>query len=154
MRTAVTAMESYYVDHNSYPRSFPNVNNGTRGGFHSIMGLSTPVAYIITTELMDPFNPLRAENPYGSARHTVTYINIQVYRKWRGDPAISNPRYGIFCYGPDRVKGPDATADSSWNTSEYGRDAPAPHQNDHYFKAWQYDSTNGTKSKGDIITWG
>lgn len=154
MRTAATALESYAVDWGSYPLTYPNVNRGTRGGFIQIMGLSTPVAYIGSCEIMDPFNFTRGENPAGSNRWTVTYINIRFYEIEYDRDDAGQANWGIYCYGPDRIKGPHPDDGGNWNTSWYGRIPPDPHEDDKYFVAWKYDATNGTMSAGDIHRWG
>ena len=152
MRTAATALEAYAVDWGSHPWTYPNVNGGTRGGFIQVMGLSTPVAYLTSCEIMDPFNFTRGKNSDNSNRWTVTYINIPVYGQEK-NKVINGHSWHLNCYGPDRLKGPNPDG-SAWPTSGYGKPPPDPHQEDRDFDAWKYDSTNGTISAGDIHRWG
>ncbi len=156
MRSAATAIESYAVDYNKYPYTPPDVNGGTRGGFETLTNLSTPVAYMTSAVVLDPFNMQRGLDGHNTMRYNVTYINIQFYsrRRTNSDTIPRDiPPWGLFCYGPDREKGPNPLG-GGWATSRYGRIPPAPHQNDYFFTLWKYDSTNGTKSNGDIFYWG
>ena len=110
-----------------------------------------------TSEVLDPFNTQRGPNQYNDFRYNVTYINIQYYPlKYSGSNVVKkdNPHWVTFSYGPDRVKGPNPINGDQWPTNRYARIPPAPHEDDDYFTLWNYDSTNGSKSNGDILRWG
>src|SRR3990172_10575317 len=75
MRSLATALESYYVDNNSYP--FPrDVGNpfsypGNGFTFEGIPEqLSTPIAYISSAVIKDPFTGISAFNVFNLGLHT------------------------------------------------------------------------------------
>jgi len=160
MRSAATAIEAYAVDYNYYPvckESEPD-----RSSLLYFSALSTPIAYLSTTAIRDPFAPdgrdriAVANTAYKSYAHII-FINIVHYRKLR---LVSNPNrdysdanpsaWVLFSQGPDFVRGPRPNGDPA-NMSDYARNALVP--GDNYFLTSTYDPTNGTKSNGDILRW-
>jgi prepilin-type N-terminal cleavage/methylation domain-containing protein len=143
LRTYATAYEAYKVDHNRYPREY-DVNYGDRLYFgESIVGrngwwISTPIAYLSTAFLTDPFVPYNTQK----FEQLYTYQNLvdraENRTKGRGptftaaftDLAI--PFYGDWragSYGPDKQFGVAGVVNSGQMT---------------------YDATNGTISSGQI----
>ncbi|MCX8037342.1 MAG: hypothetical protein N3D11_09930, partial [Candidatus Sumerlaeia bacterium] len=59
MRSAAVALEAYSVDWSAYPllRGYIRANKTqvNRGPFYSVYDLTTPVSYLSTTMLRDPF---------------------------------------------------------------------------------------------------
>jgi prepilin-type N-terminal cleavage/methylation domain-containing protein len=155
LRTAATAIEVYAVDHNRPPMN---------DGFFNILPaeLTTPVAYIQSVELTDPFSPHDVHPIYGLLPRYYTYTEIVTVQGWieeysigRPPPleAIDDPLYNNHAFekygkwrlvsdGPDRSytlpghKPGDDPTDP--NDMIQGIDVP-------------YDPTNGTDSSGNIM---
>ncbi len=154
MRTEATALETYRIDYNVYPRPFDAHVGGTyytRGNWHEHIPstLSTPVAYLSAIPANDPFLPVVPDRPvlkpvqgrhfYFNApfslkaieadRGLVNYGEYVNYRRIGGD-------FAIFSYGPDK---------SYYNNTLAGTAAKTWHQ------FIDYDASNGTISAGNII---
>ena len=151
MRTAATAIESYKVDYNKYPfdgytydGSIPNKEYRY---WYLPNDLSTPISYLTTVRLVDPF---RKQGDVGSGYQDIRYINsrstwgpaydeIQNTKQptgsiYLGDILAEFGGWRINSAGPDYTYGP-----TGWpGVSDYPAN-PIP-----------YDPTNGTVSDGDI----
>ena len=160
MRSIATAVESYAVDHNRYPIRYSGQPD--RGGINGFARLSTPVAYLTSMELHDPFVPTKAsgipnpDDPRYNIKPYLVMVNIEHYRENRPDRGKNGApaKYVLFSNGPDKVRGPRVDGNSGLE-SDYAND-PArsgTDPNDKWFTTRQYDSTNGTRSKGDILRW-
>ncbi len=117
----VTALESYYIDHQAYPTR-SHSSNGDMG----FRMLTTPFAYIHSI-LPDPFarkHVQRRENEYDLSYEFDT-IN------WQSE---NSNMYFLECLGPD---GRD-----DYNSTFY----PSHHPDFQFF-----DVTNGLSSKGDMV---
>lgn len=160
-RTLVTAMETYYVDFNSYPLiAAPSlepgaINAATNPAYQSqlkaYVALSTPLAYISSARLTDPFsrgaatadNPDRVDARYfqvGSGKSGEPAPILQVLSDGPPDYAWTRRAYplNVYCIvsaGPDEK---DASDIVSYPFSS----------------ALAYDPTNGTVSAGDIFRCG
>lgn len=145
IRSVVTALEAYAVDHGGYPTyHYSNVPNsalefhigGTVPGFgvpdlswNGANPLTTPVGYI-TTMPLDPF----AAHRTGAPSEVRQYMYVNWNYALQALPADSHApifAYAAAHYGPYRIhsRGPDTD----------GPDSGTP-----------YDPTNGTVSDGDI----
>ena len=159
MRTAVTALETYHIDWNKYPYdgyNFPNAGQASPPVEYNYWFLpktiSTPVAYLTTCILPDPFRPKAANQhwQYSDVRYR------SVGSTWGTDfdglfggqpPAGTSTYYNAMrtefggwvmnAAGPDKTYGPNG-----WQgVSNYPAGShPVP-----------YNATNGTASTGDII---
>jgi prepilin-type N-terminal cleavage/methylation domain-containing protein len=159
LRTAATALEAYRHDHNDYP---PHRGNGSDGfgevedvhvldgygeprafGFRTVpLRLSTPVAYVTSTALLDIFkvgavdlNMMRYESgdPTDIA---LSYHNIHQYVVLQMTPGFFiddfENDYGhwrLFSLGPNMAYDTFGTED----------------------RGWVYDPTNGALSRGFLI---
>jgi type II secretion system protein G len=162
LRTITTALETYAVDHSTYP---PN------DGLYSVIPieLTTPLAYLATAEMVDPFMDHDRHDLYGELARFYSYHRIlrphsmeeyMKIKKWDRVPTdeavdfdfpTCNPgalnKYGqwrMVSNGPDRSyplpgfgfgKGIDPT---DVNEVLMGADI-------------LYDPTNGTKRGGNIL---
>jgi len=156
MRTAVTAIETYRIDWNKYPYDGYSSSTSPPGFNYWFLPktISTPVAYLTTCKLVDPFRPLPTPTQHWQ-NNDVRYRSIA--STWGADfdgaYGANSPPNGISTYfgpltaefggwvlnaaGPDKIYGPHG-----WQgISSY----PAT-QNPH-----PYNATNGTVSDGDII---
>jgi prepilin-type N-terminal cleavage/methylation domain-containing protein len=161
LRTVTVALESYMVDANNfpYPRLFPVLGTGAYF-IGAIVELTTPVAYLTSVGMIDPFSPKNYWTWPGSgdklpyAYNNYGGMNYDVYT----GTASGIPRkkaYYVGSFGPDRVQN-----GANWAVSENGSNLPMKPE---YFgaglwagKAWDtiYDPTNGTISPGDICRFG
>ncbi|HUT22737.1 MAG TPA: prepilin-type N-terminal cleavage/methylation domain-containing protein [Sumerlaeia bacterium] len=149
MRSLATALQAYATDYNDYPDT-PNGGNMTYIQF--IPMLSTPVAYITSTEIRDPFTPPPSVHAASNPDWHATYWYASYNGVWRSDLTRQMGRKGyiISCYGPDRVQDTiefypywKAFPNSGPYNNGDGRTYPAPCD-------LLYDPTNGTKSWGNI----
>ena len=138
-RSIATALESYRVDLNHYPwfdapDALPAAYNALS---YRLWPLTTPVAYMTSVDMRDPFVNEGAEGNYGDEfpRYQYNYRNYEFFGS-----------YGFACWvlnslGPDRVKNQGLKVEL-WAR---GLDNSAPDQ-----QTLIYSPTNGTKSAGDI----
>ena len=161
LHTLATALETYHVDHGQYPFDGGNCSNSlARPYWYIPWDLTTPIDYISTNLLIDPFrehfytttNPLYERYRYQNVDSTWGGLGAQPV-SWVPagycDPTRNGSSYysnvmcivGHWCLhslGPDRVYTDVAWA---WANSACGYPAwPVP-----------YDPTNGTVSFGNIM---
>lgn len=153
-RTLATALESYVVDNNRYP-----LNDGL---FNVVpRELSTPIAYISSTRLVDPFSDKELDPTHGELARYYTYTFVVNFEDIIRHTAIGHapPIEAVDApgmnsgararYGPWRLvsNGPDKTYSfmgepaGPFNPNPLillGADIP-------------YDPTNGTVSRGNIL---
>ena len=159
MRTIGSALESYAVDHNNYPpNDWVHYDNPLYSYSVVPRELTTPVAYIATNRLFDPFaskleppedrpgiesDAMRMYTYHRIFSHTKAHpIDLLVFPEWLDGPP---PRYhenALQKYGQwiTLSLGPDGrySMKPDGNPPNYGSDIP-------------YDPTNGTVSFGNII---
>lgn len=152
MRTAVTALETYRIDHNKYVYDGYNRADTAKYNYWFLSyHISTPISYLTTAKLPDPFRPKDPNNhwQYDDVRYINTdstwgtvYDDIQSPRNngtssYHDDMTMEFGGYRLQAAGPDGTYGPNG-----WiGVSAYPPSSlPQP-----------YDATNGTTSKGDII---
>jgi prepilin-type N-terminal cleavage/methylation domain-containing protein len=155
MRTAVTALETYRLDWNKYPYDGYSSGSPPPGFNYWFLPymISTPVAYLNTAKIVDPFRP----GPTGTQHwqwNDVRYRSIgstwgQDYdgkfggeppagvSTWYGPLTVEFGGYVLNAAGPDKTYGPYGWKGVS--TYPVGSQ-PLP-----------YNATNGTVSNGDII---
>jgi len=131
LRVLATAAEAYYVDNNAYPRRTVVAPTGYPTG-----DFTTPIAYLKSTDLRDPFNDTEKLLPGNPKWDQILYS----WHPWRhyGVPVYNfySPYYGkyrILSYGPDR---------DYYNLTGSTSNLTA---------AMIYDPTNGTTTAGNII---
>jgi prepilin-type N-terminal cleavage/methylation domain-containing protein len=147
-RSLATALESYYIDHKSYPAWSASPDLGinassrrwaalnppvptflARSASHpELITITTPVSYL-TSYFVDPMAPMK--------NVTFGYYSINALNE--GDPA------GWFTWSP----GPDADYDITMKNIEAIYD-PAQQVPNPALVDLTYDPTNGTKSSGDV----
>lgn len=154
IRSAATALEAYRVDYNAYPYDgyrtagtwAPEYNY-----WYLPKSLSTPVAFLSSCRLVDPFRQVIPTSPTDWQFNNVRYTNID--STWstkfggRSGRTTDSSFYGdvqkefggwrINGAGPDQVNGPNGWVGVSAYPSG---SLPLP-----------YDATNGTVSNGDVI---
>jgi prepilin-type N-terminal cleavage/methylation domain-containing protein len=155
-RTLATAIESYYVDKNSYP--WDQDDDITSTGEDGFRLLTTPISYFSSGRaLSDPFADERRPGNNDSAPHYQMSSGVDPYRRGtdripRGDPAYEPVQaWALFSNGPNnRIRGPAesvAMSNDDWPFKPIGGGV---NLNPRAF----YDPTNGTTSFGTIIRFG
>ncbi len=148
MATLATAMETYNVDHSTYPlpcTSHPGAYPYDVLPYQSLkayVALTTPIAYVSQAEFFDPHNP--RGNPddkfiqvsAGVMGDPVKSFGVQSAIA-SGNAAALREMYPRNCYA-FVSKGPDQLDDSGFWSYPYVGGIP-------------YDPTNGTVSSGDIF---
>lgn len=164
MRSASVGVEAYIVDNNKVPVRLTQARAGNpqsnRGGLPSFWPLSTPIAYLTSLDLVDPFSPDKrrsytfGRDPRYSTSLFIVMVNIESYRTeeypnrdYRGAPQAM---YCLLSQGPDYVRGPRPDGNDGFH-GDYARQSIIP--GDTWFDTYRYDPTNGTVSNGDIIRW-
>lgn len=156
LRTVATALETYYVDNNSYP-PVPN-NNQSLGYVEYVVALTTPVSYINSVALADPFQMTGLPEAYQYAKPNVKWIGSFGYFRYDNSWAKScyggkfiRPGYAVICHGPSKT----------WSWQEhypYFKITGKPHSSGG--KTFSnpedtvYDASNGTKSFGGLSRFG
>jgi len=166
MRSAGTGIEAYSVDHGAYPTFnwAATVNYGLGGGENPqknrgpigyLVELTTPVAYLTSVSITDPFIQLKGPRYLGSNNpetRTVWYHNIKEQRAEGGHPPV-DVQWCMHSWGPDWL-----SASRDPQTLEPLLGFPAiiigdPSYVPPHAEKYTYDATNGTKSSGDIFRW-
>ncbi len=140
LRSLSVAVDSYRVDRSNYPPDWVATGGGVqdRGFIRAMYFLTTPIAYIATVDLEDPFYigaDKSVDHPSGGYdRSTYRYY---CYRYGWGDAVSQNQDgYVILSYGPDKFE-------------SFGEWCGVPRSD----KNWGgiYDGSNGLRSLGDIV---
>jgi prepilin-type N-terminal cleavage/methylation domain-containing protein len=157
MRTLMTAIEAYLVDNNDAPvleLYKPKGKQINRGGVYNVTGLSTPIAYLSSTAVLDPFVPHETADEFadimfikgtGEVSKTINYIQMDLARK-EANKAPIETKYCLLSYGPDYERG----SIPGINKVGLGTYAVLADR-EAYFAYAGYDPSNGTVSGGDIF---
>ncbi|MEI7633207.1 MAG: prepilin-type N-terminal cleavage/methylation domain-containing protein [bacterium] len=146
LRTIAIAVEAYCTDHGKYPDPLQPYKES----LSTVNELSTPVAYLTTTQLPDAFPPTWVETtPPPPPGYSPTYW----YNSFSGamgkelSEASGFPAFSGYCLcsvGPDRV------SNAATLLPFYIDRDPKRERN---CLDLLYDPTNGTISSGDIARW-
>lgn len=139
LRSIATALESYAVDQRHYPPDgYNGIPAGADNGYINYT-LTTPIAYITSAGLVDPFMEQNQADEYQKYRYfnlKWRYLDIlemdDVYADYND---ILGP-WVLYCNGPDKIMGPfgaETKHGQMWSCSII------------------YDPTNGTISSGDVL---
>jgi prepilin-type N-terminal cleavage/methylation domain-containing protein len=145
LKTIAVALESYAVDHGRYPDPLAPYKES----LSTVHELSTPVAYLATTEMLDPFPPKFEDlnpPPPPSYQPTYWYDNYEGafgrgMHKMNDTPIF--PGFCLSSVGPDRES-------NSAVVYPLFMDRPSGVRN---LLNALYDPTNGTVSGGDLVRW-
>jgi prepilin-type N-terminal cleavage/methylation domain-containing protein len=163
MRSATTAIESYRIDWNTYPCDGYNTGTYSTQGWHLYnywflpVELSTPIAYITSVALPDPFRVERVGGHWQN--RDIRYINTA--STWStAYPAITG-RTTTSTYYPAVVQewggwylnsaGPDMYYGPTGSTTLFPGASAWPGVSTYPACPQPYDATNGTVSWGDIL---
>jgi hypothetical protein len=142
MRSIAVGLESYCVDHNHYPW-YNNPSLGYPGQYNAIsyrlIQLTTPVAYMATVDIKDPFMVKGSQEGYwdGIFRTTYNYRNYEFFNS-KAYGAINAPVWVLNSMGPDLEKNQGLLVEM-WIRKLIDFEVVV-----------LYDPTNGTLSSGDM----
>ena len=139
MRSMATATEAYRVDNTQYPAwGLPYYEMGNIMWVTRQMRLTTPIAYI-TSLASDPFRSRHAVNPRGNYDYVVTQFFTEALGNtyWcTQDSTMPLVDFFVQVYmrswGPDQIQQLPDEDGNGWHLNQ------------------AYDSSNGTKSRGEI----
>lgn len=159
-RTVATALEAYAVDNNKYP--FDEQHDATES-INSLDGffiehqfrLTTPIAYISSVDIIDPFIGKETVFPGNQVGKSFRYYNYgyggdgsnwgeQPLFVSRPDIPLPRPGYALTSLGPDR-------ADDGGEWIGIGLDQSGAGE---VSVDRLYDASNGTVSEGDLVRTG
>jgi len=151
MRTLSVALELYATDHNAYPQAEIN------GTPKYLIQLTTPIAYLASLAIDDPFTPDEYVNITKIPTFRYYGFNgLGVLNAAKATGKIITPRsgterlrihwYAIFCHGPNAVRD-YLTIDGVSGTFIKNEILT----NLDLFAHFVYDPTNGTTSPGEIF---
>jgi len=135
MRTLGTAMEIYYVDNDWYPLGWPAAD-------FPLAALSTPIAYLSDTGMMEPFR-MRGVDPTHD-----DFYQLSLRSKLNDAGTINLPGIGsgVADWWILVCRGPDLDRDGYSTILRDAQDAASAVP----FVNSIYDATNGTVSNGNI----
>ena len=157
LRTYAAAIEAYTVDNQRYPTST------TFLAHQDLAALSSPVAYLTSAELRDPFGTPRVDVASGQTDNTVRGYTYAAY-----DDRSSFFNFAPSCCPGQKVSVCSVVRRKAWSVASQGPnlrlDGAAelifrlcPMTNPEMLAALPdriYDPTNGTISSGDLIRFG
>ncbi|MDX2174947.1 MAG: prepilin-type N-terminal cleavage/methylation domain-containing protein [Candidatus Sumerlaeia bacterium] len=177
MRTLATGIESYYVDNNYYPKGTDDqwsvrdpddvtTLSGNTTAAAVLERLSTPISYLTSGALQDPFTSFSRVRPSkttgaGFTQETpITGVDQELARYYKY--TAFTPGQGAFVSA--LVTRPETTAKWAWGTWSPGPEgkyvqlrgsnllasAPFGAPEIGAILDWAYDPTNGTASRGNI----
>ena len=153
MSTIASALETYYVDNNAYPRwreiallPPPDGNYAPPVSWRFIC-LTTPISYFSSIPNPDPFHPWMDILGLGNGKVYDTYDYIDAQSSFDNQlQSVGNSIYGrmwrLASAGPDRIQ--------TYGRSDYIVVPP----NAYLVSLGFYDPSNGTISNGDIVRLG
>ncbi len=154
MRAIASAIETYYVDNNDYPIGY---NLAPRFGLDL---LTSPVAYITHSRILDPFKPPGQPPQKSSLTYELMNVNGKIIEAGSGPYSVNpfnageEPAKGCWWWLASR--GPNQTFGFRAGEPEFDlrkRFFNAGTKPDDFF-ATVYDPSNGTISNGNIYRCG
>ncbi|MBN2328710.1 MAG: prepilin-type N-terminal cleavage/methylation domain-containing protein [Candidatus Omnitrophica bacterium] len=154
MRSIAVACENYRIDHNSFP--WPKHNGlvfNTSNHIANCIELTTPVAYMSSVSMEDPFIPQRFWGGFSEHNAHPTYVYVNYRGDWgrqwgaqsAGVPFEQLPNgYGLTSQGPD---GTDSGGVHWPLNVKYANNLTLANSR-------LYEPSNGLKSYGDIVRFG
>lgn len=163
IRSLTGAMEAYGVDHGAYPAPGTGDPSDPFGvvAHSALASLTTPVAYISSAAMADPFGDIKVQGSIGitdmfgepvsafNEPHSLLYFSYPHVAELIGDPGLKANGFAVISVGPDQrdsfigyLPFPDRLPA---NAPSFGIAGPMD---------TIYDPTNGVISRGDIAGFG
>ena len=145
MRSLATAIEAYYTDSNHYPPGHYSTVIIWHWGIDLQYELTTPIAYMTSTNLVDPFMPNKDAFNNVGFKASYQYFNYDKDGLWGrlvtgGGTTYKYVRaFSLESWGPDQEQ----------QAAEWIVYGPTVSGTDMINRI--YDPTNGTRSVGDIL---
>jgi len=162
MRSAATGLEAYAVDYNAYPGGWPGQDSATF--IYQVFELTTPVAYLTSVALLDPFIPkdwmlLHGYTPDPTWIPAYRYLNYGSF--WATMMVAASPQYYadmlprrgcvLSCYGPDKLESGIEHYPFAYHHPEMNMvDGEGNPYSLPVYPNLVYEATNGTRSQGDF----
>ena len=150
LRSLSVAIDSYQLDNNAYPWPKFNSRFDTANHIANCTELTSPVSYMTTVDMDDPFVPRDFWVSYGSTGAHPTYVYVNYHGAW-GNSYFANrlgeiPHgYGMTSHGPDEVD----SGGVHWPLWVHLEGKTMSEAN-----VMIYHPTNGLRSAGDIVRYG
>ncbi len=150
LRSLSVAIDSYQLDQNNYPWPKNNSRFDTANHIGNCVELTTPVSYIASVDMDDPFVDRKWWQSYGDSGAHPMYVYVNYHGAW-GNSYFKNqlgeiPKgYGMTSHGPDKVD----SGGVHWPLNVYLQDLGVDAANVHI-----YHPSNGLTSYGDIVRYG
>ena len=150
LRSLSTAIDSYQLDNNSYPWPKNNSRFDTANHIANCVELTSPVAYIASVDLEDPFVEKRLWISYGTSHVHPTYVYVNYHGAWGNSYFKSQlgsiPKgYGMTSHGPDNQD----SGGVHWPLKVHLQGLSVREANIHI-----YHPSNGLRSLGDMVRYG
>ena len=154
LRSLSIALENYKIDRNAYPWPLHNgLVLNTSNHIANVLELTTPVSYITSVDLEDPFIPRKTWNNQQHAIHP-TYVYVSYRGDWGKVWGLSSwgvkqlsdmPNgFGMTSQGPDDQD----SGGVHWPLAvKFGNDLRGAND-------MLYAPSNGLRSRGDIVRYG
>ena len=147
-RAIATALEAYRTDYQSYPSGWPAYVTPI-----SLIPVTTPVAYLSSANIKDPFKPIRGTT--GNWEGDYIYFSYEYDSLWRY--MINGGSASAYPSGMESRQTPYG-AFVGWSVTSWGPDRAQqaiewlvyPDGSNRVRVQLLYDPTNGTVSRGDI----
>ncbi len=150
LRSITIAADSYHLDQNGYPWPKYNGRFDTANHIGNCLELTTPIAYLSSVDLDDPFVNRKMWTSWGDTHAHPMYIYVNYHGSW-GNEYYKNylgqiPKgYGVSSHGPNN----EASGGVQWPILVYALGTPVREANNGI-----YASSNGLRSIGDIARFG
>lgn len=150
LRSLAVAIDSYQLDQNEYPWPKFNQRFDTSNHIANCTELTTPISYIGSVDLDDPFITRQFWTSYAVSGAAPTYIYVNYHGYWGNKYFPSQlseiPRgYGMTSSGPNKL----ASGGVHWplEANALGNNISAANNRIYHF-------SNGLYSLGDIVRYG
>lgn len=150
LRSIAMASDMYRLDHNNFPLPLRNgLVYNTSNHIANCIELTTPVSYISSVDMEDPFIPQRFWNSFGENNAHPTYVYVSYQGDW-------GSRWGASSAGVELHQMPNGiglTSQGPDGTDSGGVHYPLNvkyHNNPTLANTRLYEPSNGLRSLGDI----
>ena len=105
LRSLSTAIDSYQLDNNQYPWPKYNSRYGTANHIANCVELTSPISYMATVDMEDPFVEKSTWIDYGTSKVHPTYVYVNYHGAW-GNAYFASQMgsipngYGMTSHGP------------------------------------------------------